>query len=506
VAIFPVNINQLPLLLPMVAVDDAQSANAARTIVRLLQGISPSQFAWVDREVRRASYGVYHVDNPWSTFSPERVYRACQSETFDPVVIGLFGSHRNGFVRAAVLECLAGVVDGREIPFLALRANDWVPPVAARAAQLLMQRLRPENLGTVLAMLPFFVRMLGPHRRDHHELLQVLRSVLLSDGGDAALRRAASFDTGVRRRLYDLLDNPGADAELRIVKAALNDPDAVIRVRALRRLASIEGTAKRATVFERFVHEDPVPAVRRLALSSLSIAAPGRMAAVVPSALLDRAARMRALARSLVVQHKLTVVPRDIYIQRLKGAAIARELAAAIEGLGETGNRADLPLLAPFLENSTGGVRRAALSATVTLDVEGAIPQAIAALDDEARSVRTVAVRILKLHASRAEFEVVSRRVRALADPSARRMLMPLLRAAPKWDAAVYLLEGLTDGDEKVRTVASTLLDGWLDDFNRSQVTPDADQMIRIRQLLDLVGGQLSTEAMRLMRLSIASL
>lgn len=95
--------------------------------------------------------------------------------------------------------------------------------------------------------------------------------------------------------------------------------------------------------------------------------------------------------------------------------------------------------------------------------------------------------------------------IRSVDELGRVRMLMPLLRAAPKWDAAVYLLEGLTDADEKVRTVASTLLDGWLDDFNRSQVTPDAAQMIRIRQLLDLVGGQLSTEAMRLMRLSIAS-
>ena len=490
----------VPVLLPMVAADDALSERAAGTIAHLMRGISPAQLASLDEQVRRESY-----DYAWRRLSPETVTRLSRTRAFDLVVIGLFCSHRNGFVRATALDCLAGLRDGREIPILTLRANDWVAPVAARATALLMERLRPDNRHTVLATLPFFVRLLGSRRRDHQELLQTLRSVLLSDGGDEALRWAGRFDTLVRRHLYDLLDNAGTDAEWRVVRAGLNDPDAVIRVRTLRRLASSESVDDPAAILEGFLSDDSVPAVRQTALSLLSVRAPDRMAAVVPSALLDRAARVRGLARVLVLEHGLAVVPRDIYIQLLTRAATSG-LAAAIEGVGETGTRADLALIAPFLHDSSARVRRAALRAAIVLDVDVAIPNASAALVDEVRSVRTMAVRILRLHASRVDFEMVNRRLQTVTDPAARRTLLPLLGAAPKWEAAVYLLQALSDPREDVRTVASSLLDSWLANFNRNQVPPSPVQLLQIHRLLAIVGGELSTEAAKLLRLSIGRL
>lgn len=56
---------------------------------------------------------------------------------------------------------------GQEIPCFSLRANDWVAPVAVRASDLLISRVRPENRRAVLHALPFIVRVLGQRRRDH---------------------------------------------------------------------------------------------------------------------------------------------------------------------------------------------------------------------------------------------------------------------------------------------------------------------------------------------------
>jgi hypothetical protein len=115
-------------------------------------------------------------------------------------------------------------------------------------------------------------------------------------------------------------------------------------------------------------------------------------------------------------------------------------------------------------------------------------------------------MRILRRHASRVDFDTVSRRLQALTDPTARRMLLPLLGAAPKWDAVAYLLQALTDPHEEVRRVASTLLDTWLANFNRSQVPPNPIQLLHIRRLLSVVSGELSTEAAKLLRFSIGPL
>src|SRR5690606_13058792 len=101
------------------------------------------------------------------TLAPAAIARLAQAHELDASIIGLFASHANGFVRAAAVEVLAQYNCGQEIPFLSLRVNDWVEPVAARASELLVSRLRPDNRHAVLNALPFIVRVLGQHRRDH---------------------------------------------------------------------------------------------------------------------------------------------------------------------------------------------------------------------------------------------------------------------------------------------------------------------------------------------------
>jgi len=115
-------LRDIPRLLPMVAAGDSQSGPTALTIAQLMRGISPAQLAWLDKRVRLESSEYW-----WRKLSPESVTRLSR-RGLDPLAIGLFGSDRNGYVRAAVVDCLADVRDGREVPFLTLRAKDWVPP------------------------------------------------------------------------------------------------------------------------------------------------------------------------------------------------------------------------------------------------------------------------------------------------------------------------------------------------------------------------------------------
>ena len=114
-----------------------------------------------------------------------------------------------------------------QIPFLALRANDWVDAVAARGTELLISRLRSDNRHAVVNALPFIVRVLRQHRRDHDGIERALKLVLLSDGGDDALARSSQFDTSVQRKMYELLIPGTTTSNRRLFDAALKDPDPV---------------------------------------------------------------------------------------------------------------------------------------------------------------------------------------------------------------------------------------------------------------------------------------
>jgi HEAT repeat protein len=491
----------IPNLLPLMATDDALAPHVARTIAALVREVTPVQLSWLDEQVRHSSYAYYWSD-AWHQLRPAAVSPLAQAAEFDAAVVGLLASHSNGFVRAAALEVLAQNTSGHEIPFFSLRANDWVEPVADRARDLLNSRLRPDNRDAVLNALPFIVRVLGQHRRDHSAIEGALTSVLLSDGGEDALARGKEFDTLVRRKMYELLTAGGTTSKRRLLNAALNDADAVIRRRAIRSIAADPEFEDRAAILERSLRDDRVPAVRRLALSVLAEHLPERVTRVFPHVLLDRAASVRGLARFVAGTHQLALTPRAVYVQALVGS-LPGQLAAAIEGVGETGTLADADLIAPFLTWNRPRIRRSALRALAKLDAERAISAAIAALADDASSVRTAAAQTLSSNASRVDFDLVNRRVRSLSDPRARRNLLRVFLEAPKWEVPAFLLEALTDPDDAVRTFAARLVDRWIETFNRNQTQPTAKQLQRIGGLLDSVSSRMPEETAKMLRFSI---
>lgn len=494
-------IRVVPDLLPLLAADESLTRHVIETIVKLVGEITPTRLFWLDDQVRHVS-NAYWSQKAWPGLGPTAISRLAQAAHGDPTVIGLLASHSNGYVRSAALELLAQITTGQEIPFLSLRANDWVDPVATRANELLISRLRPDNREAVLKALPFIVRVLNQDRRDHSDIERALTYVLLSDGGQDALARGTQFDTSVRRRMYELLTASRKTSERRPFLAALDDPDAIIRARAIRSIAADANFEERAEIVERLLRADPVPAVRRTALAALSEHMPQRIARVFPDILLDSAARVRGLAGFVANTHQLALVPREFYIQAL-GPTNPRRLSAAVEGVGETGTRADADLIASFLSANTARVRRSALRALAKLDAERAISAALAALVDTASSVRSAAVEILATHARRVDFEIVCRRVRSLSDPHARKNLLRVFADAPKWDAPVFLLEALADSDDNVRTAACRLLDRWIQTFNRNLTQPTPKQLQRIGVLLDSVSSRLPEETEKMLRFSI---
>jgi hypothetical protein len=240
----------VPELLPLLAADEAVGPHVGRVIAVLVRGVTSVQLSWLDEQVRHSSSARYE-SNAWHAIAPADISRLARTRELDAAGIGLLASHANGFVRAAALELLAQHTSGREMPFIALRANDWVDPIAARARELLISRLRPENRHAVVSALPSLVRVLAQRRRGHGSIGRALTTVLLSDGGEDALARGEQFDASSRRALYELLTAGDKASRGRLLNVALKGSDAVIRARALRSVAADPEFVDRAAILER---------------------------------------------------------------------------------------------------------------------------------------------------------------------------------------------------------------------------------------------------------------
>ena len=497
-------VRAVPDLLPLIAADDDLAPHVARTIAILVRNVTPVQLSWIDEHVRRGSYAT-NWSNPWRQLAPAAVSTLADAHELDATVVGVLTSHANGFVRAAALEVLATHTGGQEIPFLALRANDWVEPVASRASHLLTSRLRPDNRRAVENALAFIVPVLQRQRRDHDEIAGALRAVLLSNGGEDVLAHGRELGASVRRKVYDLLAAGGSASGSPIIRAGLKDPDAVIRARALASVAVDPILEDRAAILEKFLRSDRVPAVRRLALTLISAHMPESVARVFPAVLLDRAASVRALARFIAVTYDVPVDPRAVYLEALSDV-VAAHLDAAVAAVGETGSRPDADLIRPFLNDRRSRVRRSTLRALANLDAERAVTAAVAALTDASSSVRSAASAIIGANARLVDFAMVRGRVESLSNPHARRKLLRVFLEAPKWEAPRFLLEALADTDDGVRRVAVSLLDEWVGNFNRTHTQPTAEQLHRLGVSLDSAASRLPDHTAKLLRFSIKPL
>jgi HEAT repeat protein len=492
------DIQAVPTIITVWSSRDELSEAAGRAIEHLLRDLTPARLAWLDEKMRAGEYVYFPARDAWWRLSPRAVRRLAKAARFNPTLVGVLALHGSGYVRGAALEVMGQIHDGREIPFLALRANDWVQPVADTAAKLLAQRLTPENRSAVIHALPFLARTINQRRRDHDWLRRPLRFVLLSDGGAEALASAGRFNSGTRRFAYDLMSTDGTRTESRVVMAGLRDSDGVIRVRAVKHLASSTDRESVAAILEPLLFDDPFPAVRKLVLTEIAERSPERLSHVLPLVLLDPSARVRMLAQYFASKQLPPLSARELYVNLLATEGLRQ--AVAIAGVGETGTREDFDVLASHLDAMQPRARRAALRACASLNANRAIPLALGALTDPAPSVGLTAVAVLTMNAAHLDFGAVSHRLDQLQHPAVRINLLALLKDAPKWDAGSYLLEAIIGPDRDIGARASILMNEWLRDFNRDQTQPRADQLARARDLLDAAAPRLSPETLKMVR------
>jgi hypothetical protein len=496
----------VPDLLPLFAGGGAIAAAAGRTIAALVEGRDPATLAWIDHAARPsasplAEWIVFTPLKAWYRLTPFRATWLARQQAAHVGAIGLLACHPSGYVRLAALKALDRNTDGREIPFLALRANDWVAPVAEAAESMLLRRLVPDNRPTVMTALPFLVRLFGQRRRDSAgALAERLRDVLLSDGGSAVLSAMDGFPRAVRRTVFEIIAPSPAALNPAVLDAALADRDAGVRRATVRWLGAGADAARAIALLERLAVADPVPAVRRAALTLLAERDPARVAGRLPVFLLDRGAGVRSLARFFAREAGSAIEARRFYAERLADASSARQLAAALAGLGETGAPDDASLAAARLGHAAPAVRCAALRALTDLAADQGMSAALAALDDPASSVHATAVSILRRHVRSVDAATVRLRVRASADPRRRLRALPLLAAASKWDAAVSLVESLGDPDAAVQARAAQLLRAWHAAFWNSFVQPGPAHIRRLQALLDADGGNVPSDILTSLR------
>ncbi len=478
----------IPYLAMLLDGAPAERAAAGETIASILIHATGDELVLID-ETMRGRYIPLQHGWEWDHFDASRVLSG-PNDAADLVLLKLLSMHPNGRVREAAVEHLAVVHDGSEIPFLLLRLNDWVPQVRARARAVVRERLVPSSARSFVGASPLLMRLLNARRVDHHEILRDIAKVITNapDGRDALIAAMTGDDRGRRHAALRIAAlNSAADFESFILPGSkMADP--MVRLFVARAVAvGRHGHVDLARL--KTLAIDPFASVRHVALIALATHFRDEATPQLESAVMDRSAAIRDFAR-FEIRKRGEVDFAWMYREAIAGASTVR-LAAAIAGLGETGERSDAEAVLPFLEHPNASVRLASVRTVVHLGGERFIQEVLPRLSDPATSVASLAVKMLSRYVAAIGGVELQTRFRASAEPRIRVNLLRMIAALPKWESIRMLLDAATDRDAAVASVAREYVLRWMARYNRSSIAPSNEQVKLVRAAIANAGSAL---------------
>jgi HEAT repeat protein len=485
----------LPSVVRLVLSPDPRVASeAAAAIGEYLTALGPRELLALDEVMRHRYWWATQPRERSSDIKPPDVPRL---RPHGILVLGLASFHASGYVREAAVRELATFPGGGELPFLLIRLNDWVEPVRDAAYEAVQARLVPACAPHVVRSLWLVERLERCGRADHEALVGRVHELLTGPAGRPALRAALTTDDRwLRRSCYRLLlDRPGEDGP-EIIRMAVRDEDAMIRLRAIRAAGVVLDTNGLREILEQ-VGRDPFMLVRREALGLWLRHFPEAAESVLRDALLDSSPALRQTAR-VVLKERGAGEFREFYLSALADSQATR-LRPALFGLAETGSKADAARVESFLSHPAPGVRRAAVTALSRLDPEAYIPAFVRALEDDSPGVSKAGRLALAPRTARVGEEKLWSLVDGGSEAHVRRNALLLLAATGKWNSIGWMIRACRLADERLAGNARQQVAQWIARFNRVQVQPTRDQLERMARALD-EGAALDTERERMLR------
>jgi HEAT repeat protein len=413
-------------------------------------------------------------------------------------------SNRSGFERENAVRRLGMLGNPMAIPYLTVRANDWVPQVRVAARDALSNLLRTGNGAAFVACLPAIMHLQTCMRDDHTGLLQAVQDFLLREENVHHLVAGLDDpDARVARLATRLLMERQRMTVPELVAAGLSHKDAVVRSIVIDLLGQLEADDFSAAVIKAL--RDPYMPVRREAFQQLLARDAEAGLRVSRDMLFDTSASIREIAiRQLLAA--------DEPVEQMYAVALTGDhdrvatVCCVLWGWAFLSSSSRLEQVKQRLDSRFPAVRRSALQAVAKLLPKDAKPHLEAALADESPAVCKEAVRLMV----RSDDKPGADRLVAIAKTSGLRHVAVaccrVARYGSKWGWLKFILEAYGAIDPVVTgEMFSAEIDAWEIQFNRGSAQPDLGSLQEIVSALRICEARLSSGQIRLLKFTLRS-
>jgi hypothetical protein len=390
----------------------------------------------------------------------------------------ILGSHPSGFVRQAAVEQLAKDETGEALPFLLLRASDWVEQVRAAARDAIEPKLKNVRPATWAKCLPLAFRMRGMLRHQPKDLLDEVEMLCAGQPEFLKTNFAADHLSAFLRYRYRLAKVYTPIPLRSLITAALEQSQVGVRLLACDWvMEDAEGANREA--FAQALLEDKAPMVRARAFWKIASARPEAYAAQIEEGLMDRSEAVQDLARGVwrLLLHRDALA---FYQQRAATAKRSAEIIPVVRGLRAEGTGADEALIRPLLQHPLTKVRREGLKTLVAWNVSDKGALLIEGVQSKLPSYAKECSRLLAKNPGLISSSLIQRLLDSTDRFEARQIALRLAVKMSKWASLPLILQAYSILACRDRAEAAIRI--WYRDFNRNQTAPskqEAEDAIR---------------------------
>lgn len=460
----------------------------AGEIHHILSELTPLELAALDLRVRRWNPYAYYSLHNWQNLRPVDVVRLSHSNFADSL-LGLASFHYRGYVREAAVKELDSLRTGRELPFLLIRLNDWVPQVRDIAARAVRARIDAAYAIHFLANISLVFRLRDCGRLDKQFVEEVCGLLKCPECKQILMDGMASKDKTVRRLSFQLAAEADPTTLTSVIRAAMTDSDPHARAWAAQHFLPEVSPVDLPPIAESMLRDRYMP-VRRDALWALAVKCPDLSAEPLRHALLDGHVAIREIAKHFL-NAATGLDVRQFYLDAINRHQ-ETNLAIVIRGLGESGSRQDATLVLPYLAATEPRLRRAATYAIGKLAAEDFSDRLLQILSDEKPGVSREAKKALLPRARQQTVDEFWNLFLTDKRPFVRRNALALILQFGKWEKLPAVLRACSDDNERLAGLAQDALRAWLRNYNSSFTEPTQIDAKRIQEALTYSETRLS--------------
>jgi len=411
-------------------------------------------------------------------------------------------SSTDGYKRENAVRRLGMLGNPLAIPYLIVRANDWVPQVRAAAYDALTRLLKTGNGEAFVATLPQILHLESCKRDDHSKLLKSVQEFLLREENRAALLKGLeSRDNKLARIVVRLLIEHKLVPTTELVAKGLAHSDVLVRATVVDLLRDLEGDDF-VSLIQRAIR-DPYMPVRREAFQQLLRSSRHQGLVAARELLFDKSASIREIAirRLLAEGEPVEQVYADLLPVSRDRPAIVR---CVLWAWGLMNSQARIEEVKQFLDSSFPAARRAALLSIAKLMQADAAPYLEKALADPSPAVCNEAARLISRLDVAPDVETLISIATSKGLSHVARACCRVVRDGSKWNWLRFILAvyGVSACDIAPETFSAEI-DAWEWRFNRSYEPTDPRQLDEIVFLFGTCRDRLSTERVRLLEFTL---